>query len=145
EGLNQFAVVDVSAVTPALLASYDVVLLAKTSLNAAQVSALTNWVNGGGNLIAMNPDPQLASLAGLTIAAGTLSEGYILPNSAHAIAGTIASSPLQFHGTASRYTPSGATSLATLYATAGQPTSYAAITLRQVAANGGEVATFAYD
>src|SRR5690606_6466901 len=53
EGLNYFSVVDVSAVTPALLASYDVVLLAKTPVNAAQVSALTSWVQNGGNLIAM--------------------------------------------------------------------------------------------
>ena len=30
----------------------------------------TTWVNGGGNLIAMRPDKQLAGLLGLTDAGG---------------------------------------------------------------------------
>ena len=34
----------------------------------------TDWVNAGGNLIAMRPDKQLAGLLGLTVAAGTLAE-----------------------------------------------------------------------
>ncbi len=64
EGLNEFAVADMSNVSAAVLASYDVVILAKMTLSASQVSTLTDWVNGGGNLIAMGPDPQLASLLG---------------------------------------------------------------------------------
>ena len=46
--------------------SFDVVLLGDIALNATQVSTLTNWVNGGGNLIAMHPDKQLAGCSGLT-------------------------------------------------------------------------------
>ena len=48
------------------LSGYDVVILGEMSLTSAQVTMLTTWVNGGGKLIAMRPDPQLASLLGLT-------------------------------------------------------------------------------
>ena len=66
EGLNAFTTIDVAFLSPALLSSFDVVLLGDTPLNAAQVTTLTGWVNGGGNLIAMRPDKQLAGLLGLT-------------------------------------------------------------------------------
>ena len=38
---------------------------------------LDDWVNGGGNLIAMRPDKQLAALLGLTDAGTTLADGYL--------------------------------------------------------------------
>ena len=34
------------------------------TLTAAQVTMFTTWVNGGGNLIAMRPDPQLDACSG---------------------------------------------------------------------------------
>src|SRR6476660_7921955 len=64
EGLNNFAVADISAMTPTALSAYDVVVLSKMTLSSDQVTTLTNWVNGGGNLIAMGPDLQLANLLG---------------------------------------------------------------------------------
>ena len=48
-----------------LKARYDVVILGDMTLSPAQVSMFTTWVNGGGNLIAMRPDKQLAALMGL--------------------------------------------------------------------------------
>ena len=42
----------------------------------------TNWVNGGGNLIAMHPDQQLAGLLGLVAPASTLSNAYVLMSTA---------------------------------------------------------------
>ena len=44
-------------------------ILGEMSLTAAQVTMLSDWVNAGGNLIAMRPDKQLAGLLGLTDAA----------------------------------------------------------------------------
>ena len=41
-------------------------ILGEAPLTAAQVTMFTNWVTGGGNLIAMRPDKQLAGLLGLT-------------------------------------------------------------------------------
>ena len=74
EGLQAFTTIDVAFVSPALLAQFDVVILGNTALNPAQVTTLTGWVNGGGNLVAMRPDKQLAGLLGLTDAGTTLVE-----------------------------------------------------------------------
>ncbi len=63
EGLNSFNATDLSGVTAAVLADYDVVILGETALGAAQAQMLTDWVTAGGNLIAMRPDPQLSAPA----------------------------------------------------------------------------------
>src|SRR3982074_1179317 len=65
EGLNAFDTADLSTVTAASLSAYDAVILGQVTLTPAQVTVFTNWVNGGGNLIAMRPDKQLAPLLGL--------------------------------------------------------------------------------
>jgi hypothetical protein len=145
EGLNSFAVMDITAVSAATLTSYDVVILGETALTSAQVTMLTNWVTGGGNLIAMRPDKQLASLLGLTDAAATLAEGYLLVNTTAAPGAGIVGETMQYHGTADRYTPSGATVVATLYSNATTTTANPAVTLRSVGGNGGQAAAFTYD
>lgn len=144
EGFS-FAVADVSTVGPAQLAPYDVVLLARTTLSSQQVSALQDWVNGGGRLIAMAPDPQLAGLLGITPAGGTVSEGYLQVVAGGAGAG-VESATMQFHGTATRYALAGAASVAQLFSDATTPTAHAAVTLRTgIGAGGGQAAAFAYD
>ena len=45
---------------------------------------LSDWVNGGGNLIAMRPAPQLATLLGLTASGTTLAEGYLAVDTSRA-------------------------------------------------------------
>ena len=84
EGLNAFTTIDISQVTDAKLAAHDVVILGEVALTTAQVTMFTNWVNNGGNLIAMRPDKKLAPLLGLTDAGTTLSEAYLLVNTAAA-------------------------------------------------------------
>ncbi len=145
EGLNGFAVADIATVSAATLSSYDAVILAEVTLNATQVSTLTTWVNGGGNLIAMNPDPQLASLLGVTTTASTLSNQYLKFDTNNAIASKIIGDTIQFHGAAKLVTLNGATALATLYSNATTATSNPAVTLRSVGANGGQAAMFAFD
>src|SRR5437588_12949653 len=66
EGLNEYTISDISQVTASTLANYDLVILGDMALTSSQVSTLSNWVTSGGNLIAMHPDHQLASLLGLT-------------------------------------------------------------------------------
>ncbi len=80
EGLNTFAIRDVATLTPSLLGSYEVVVLGAVPLTTAQATLLADWVNAGGNLIAMRPDPDLAGLLGLVNTGATLSEGYLLVN-----------------------------------------------------------------
>ena len=60
-----------------MLAQFDVVVLGDTALNAGAGDDADDWVNGGGNLIAMRPDKQLAGLLGLTDAGTTLANAYL--------------------------------------------------------------------
>ena len=143
EGFNAFQVADIGAVTPTMLAGYDVVLLAKMPLTAPQVSMLSNWVTGGGNLIAMAPDVQLAGLLGLTAGGTPLAEGYLLVDTTSAPGNGIVGQTMQFHGSANRWTLSGATSIATLYSSASTATGSPAVSLRNVGS--GKAAAFAYD
>jgi hypothetical protein len=144
EGLNEFAVTD--TLNAPTLAGYQVVVLAhRTSLSAAQVTALTDWVQGGGNLIAMQPDKQLAGLLGLADAGGTLANGYIKVDTSTGPGAGITGETMQFHGTADRYALNGATSIATLYSDASTATSSPAVTLRSVGTHGGQAAAFTYD
>ena len=115
EGLNAFTTIDVAFLSPALLSGFDVVVLGEAPLNAAQVTTLTGWVNGGGNLIAMRPDKQLAGLLGLTVASGTRSNAYLKVDATVPPGAGIVGSTMQYHGTADNYALNGATAVATLY------------------------------
>ena len=128
-----------------MLATYDVVILGQSALSGAQVTTLTNWVQGGGNLIAMRPDPQLAGLLGLTSASGTLANAYLKVDTATGPGAGIVGQTIQFHGSADRYTTSGAQTIATLYSNATTATANPAVTLRSVGSSGGQAAAFTYD
>jgi Domain of unknown function (DUF4082)/Bacterial Ig-like domain/Bacterial Ig domain len=143
EGLNEFAMADIGSVTAATLAAYDVVILAKAALTPTQASMFATWVNGGGNLIAMAPDAQLAPTLGLTATGTTLAEGYLLINTAAAPGAGLVGQTMQYHGTADRYTLSGATSVATLYSNATAATVNPAVTTRSVGS--GSASAFTYD
>ncbi|MFE6867586.1 Ig-like domain-containing protein [Kitasatospora sp. NPDC057692] len=143
EGLNAYRQIDVSAVTSAVLASADVVLLGETPLTAAQASLFSTWTNGGGQLVAMRPDKQLAPLFGLTPTAGTRADAYLKVNTAAAPGAGITGDTMGYHGAADLYALSGATAVATLYADAASATANPAVTLR--AAGAGRAAAFSYD
>jgi hypothetical protein len=145
QGLNQYAVREIGTITPTILADYDVAILGEMTLTAGQVTMLTDWVNGGGNLIAMRPDAQLAGLLGLTPASGTLANAYLLVNTSAAPGQGIVDETIQFHGTADRYTLNGASAVATLYSDATTATANPAVTLRSVGSSGGQAAAFTYD
>jgi len=143
EGFNEFDTADISVVTSTTLSAYDLVVLGDTSLTAAQVTTFTTWVNGGGNLIAMHPDPQLAGLLGLASSGSTLSNAYVLMNTSAGPGVGLVGQTIQFHGPAELFTLNGATSYATLYSNASTPTSNPAVTLKQ--AGSGQAAAFTYD
>jgi hypothetical protein len=145
EGLNEFGTADISTVTAATLSSYDVVILGQMALSSAQVSMFTTWVNNGGHLIVMRPDKQLAGLLGLADAAATVSNAYLLINTATSPGAGLVSQTIQFHGTADLYTLNGAASIATLYRDASTATSNPAVAWRSVGTSGGSVAAFTYD
>ncbi len=145
EGFNEFAAMDITAVNATVLNNYDVVIVGEIPLTPADVTLLTNWTNAGGTLIAFRPDAQLAPLMGITPTGNTLSDQYMLVNTASAPGAGIVNQVMQFHGTADLYTLSGATAVATLYSDAVTPTSYPAVTIRNVGPNGGQAVAFTYD
>ena len=145
EGLNEFATVDASLLSTSFLSFFDVAVVGNVPLSASAVSALTTWVNGGGNLIALRPDKQLAGLLGLTDAGATFANGYMLVNTASGPGSGIVGETIQYHGTADRYALNGATSVATLYSSATTATTNPAVTLRSVGSSGGQAAAFTYD
>jgi hypothetical protein len=145
EGLNEFSLGDTSSITSVTLAQYDAAILGQVALTVAQVNTLSNWVAGGGKLIAMRPDKQLAGLLGLVDAGTTLSEGYLLVNTNAVPGAGIVGQTIQFHGTADGYTLGSAASLATLYSNAQTATALPAVTLRSVGTNGGQAAAFTFD
>ncbi len=145
EGLNAFTTIDVSFLSPALLSGFDVVVLGEAPLSASQVTTLTGWVNGGGNLIAMRPDKQLAGLLGLTAASGTRSNAYLKVDATVPPGAGIVDSTMQYHGTADNYTLNGATAVATLYSNSTTATTNPAVTLRSVGSSGGQAAAFTFD
>jgi hypothetical protein len=143
EGYNEFTLADISDVNSSVLSNFDTVVLGDISLTPAQVTMFTNWVNAGGNLIAMSPDPQLASLLGITSTGATLSDAYVGIDTSQAPGAGIVSQTIQYHSSADRYTLNGARAVATLYSNATTPTTNPAVTIRSVGA--GQAAAFTFD
>ncbi|MDE3095520.1 MAG: fibronectin type III domain-containing protein [Chloroflexota bacterium] len=143
EGFNETQQRDISQVSLSFLQSFDVVLLAEMPLTASQASMFNTYVTGGGNLIAMKPDPQLNTTLGITTAGSTTSEGYIKVDTTKAPGAGIYGGTMQFHGTANNYTLSGATSAATIYSDAVTATSFPALTIAN--SGTGQAAAFAFD
>jgi 6,7-dimethyl-8-ribityllumazine synthase len=142
EGFNAFRVLDLSQVSGAVLDGYDLVILGEGALTASQAQMISDYVTRGGNLIAMRPDRQLASLLGVVDNTTTLTNAYLLIHPTGPGAGVV-NQTIQYHGPANLYSASGATVVATLYSTATTPTSSPAVTLRT--AGSGQAAAFAYD
>jgi hypothetical protein len=145
EGLNEFAVSDISAITATILNNYDVVVLGEMAVTATQATMFTNWVNAGGTLISFKPGATLNSLMGLNAASGTLSNNYLLVNTASGPGTGIVNVTMQFHGDADLHTLNGATSIATLYSDAATATVNPAVTTRNVGSNGGRAIAFTFD
>lgn len=145
EGLNAFVVKDIATVNAGVLAAFDVVILGDIPVSPAQAAIFGDWVNDGGNLIAMSPDDDLSSLLGLVPTGNTLSEGYLLVNTSTPAGSGIVGETIQFHGSADVYTVSTASSIADLYSNANTATMNPAVTIRSIGPNGGQAAAFAYD
>jgi len=143
EGFNEFAMADVSTVTPALLANYDLVIVSKMVVPATQANTLATWVGGGGRLIVMAPDASLAGVLGVTPSGSALSSGYMLVDTSASPGNGIVGQTIQFHSPAALLNIGTAKSLGTLYSSAGTPTAFPAVTLNS--SGSGQAAAFAFD
>ena len=150
EGLNAFKVIDISAVDATVLAGYDVVILGEMPLTPPQVTMLSDWVNGGGNLIAMRPDaaargacsaspPPARRSPTATCAVDTAAA----PGRGHRRRRR-SSSTARPTATRSRR-DAAAVAVATLYSNATTATTNPAVTLRTRGRAGGEAAAFTFD
>ena len=129
-----------------MLANYEVAILGEVNVNPAQVSLLTDWVNAGKTLITMKPDAALYPLLGIESASGTLSDKYLLFDTANGPGVGLVDETIQYHSAADLYTLSTTdtpTILATLYSDATTATTNPAVITRNVGA--GKVVAFAYD
>lgn len=149
EGLNTFTTKDIAAVNAVELNKYTTVILGDLDPSPALVSALTTWVNNGGNLIAMRPRATLSALTGLTANAGVLGDQYLkIQDTSGPGAGIYATRAIQYHGNADQWTAApGTTVVAELFRRTGaaEPTGvgHPAVTQRTVGA--GSVTAFAFD
>ena len=151
EGLNEFDIVQLSALTAGDLTSHAMTILAETALSAPQATLLTTYVNGGGGLVAMKPDAQIKDLFSLGTAAGALNNGYSRINGNAILDGFapgigFPSESLQIHVPTDQYpisNPGLAVAVATLYSNGDTATSYPAVVLARAGA--GKAAAFLYD
>ncbi len=143
EGLNLFATASLSALTPAMLSRYAVVVLAPAPVTATQHSMIGDWVSAGGHVVGIRPDPSLMDLFGLTQTGITLSDAYLRIDTSTSPGAGLSDQTLRFHGTADVDNLAGATAVANLYLNAGTDTTAPAVTVRSVGS--GSAAAFTYD
>lgn len=143
EGIPYFTVKDTSQLSASLLSQYVTTIVAQTSLSQNQVDTLSSWVAGGGNLIAMRPDKKLSGLLGLTDTNTTSLNQYLRVDPTTAAGAGIVSQSMQYKGTADRYAPNGATTVARLYSDATTATTFPAVTTRTIGQ--GTASAFSYD
>lgn len=146
EGWNAYKSLDITNVDASVLSDYDVVILGEMKLTTPQANMLTSWATAGGTLITFRPDSKLTSFLGLNESQGTMSDKYMLVNTATGPGVGIVSQTIQFHGKADLYTAkAGTTVIATLYSSASSPTSNPAVTSVNVGSNGGQAIAFTFD
>lgn len=146
EGIGSFESADISSVTAKLLDRFDLILIGEVPLDDAQATLFSRWVEAGGDLIAMRPDKKLASLLGLQDKGESLTEGYLLIDTASTPGHGITGQTIQYHGSADLYTLNeGTTEIARLYSNLSNATPNPAISIRNVGDAGGQAAAFTYD
>ena len=143
EGVNCFHTADLSALGPDPLSKYDVVILAETSLDAAQADMFSNYVSRGGRLVSMKPADGLESVFGVARTEGVFLEGYIKTDPAYPAGAGINPSSMQIHGESHLYALTEAQAVAWLYADRDTATENPAVTVN--AFGEGQAVAFAFD
>ncbi len=139
------------AIDPNVLRSYDTVFLAEMALSDAEEQLLRDYVQGGGNLIAMRPGAALGDVFGVKVdgtrteellqyftAATTLPASHPFPEGMGVVRDA-----LQYHGEATAYSLSGAQPLAWFCDSAQTPSNKPAVTVHGYGE--GTAVAFAFD
>ena len=142
EGFNTYEQHDIASINASQLQNYSIAVLAEMSLTPSQADMLTQYVENGGNLIAMRPDSQLESLFGVTAVGSSQNNGYIRIQPGTLAGAGLYDERIQIHGKIDRYNQDSAITIAKLY-NGTTDTNRPAVTFRQT--SGGKAAMFAFD
>ncbi len=142
EGLNLFSVVATIDLTPDRLARATLVLMTETP-DEALAAHLSDWVQAGGNLVAIRPEGAWLPLFGLAPDGEAVTERYLQVDAAAPAARGIAGRAMQFHGPASRYLPEEDATILARLSTGAEPLPWPAVSLHR--AGQGQAAAFAFD
>lgn len=115
-----------------VLTPYHTVVLADGApLTTNQVTLVTNWVNGGGNFVAMRPAANLNTLLGIGARSNILPDAYLKIDNTQAPGLGVDGQTLQYHGVADEHPlNAGTRAVATLYSDATTATTFPAVTIR---------------
>ncbi|WP_162783820.1 hypothetical protein [Devosia naphthalenivorans] len=146
EGLTSFTTTEAANLTRDILFSHQVAILAEPVLDNALMPIIEDWLERGGNLIAVRPSGELAALSGLMPASSTLDDAYLRIDTSAPPGQGLVGETIQFHGTADivSTTPDIRT-IATLFSDATSSAIAPALTIRPIGTAGGEIAAFTFD
>jgi hypothetical protein len=146
EGLTSFTTIGLEDLNREILYAHQVAIVTGPVVEPDQVSFIEEWLEQGGNLIAMRPHGELAALAGLQQSLSTIGDGYLRFDTSTPPGQGLVAETIQFHGTAdiAATTPETKT-LASLYTDAVNSAHAPALTIREIGTAGGEIAAFTFD
>lgn len=112
EGIFTYRIADISIIDEEVLSQTDTVILSSMELTNPRIEMLDRFVNTGGGLIAMQPDPRLQHVLGVRSIGPTIKEGYLRTDAQDPASRGIVNEAMQFHGEADVYTLAGARAIA---------------------------------
>ena len=129
EGFNEFQIKSVfdEEIKASFLLKYDLVILAQREIGTAKSELLKDFVQRGGNLIAIRPDSYLSEIFGISPMSGVVAEGYIGIDTSVIEGSGLSSETIQFHGEADSYNISGGREIASLYTDHNTKSGYPAV------------------
>ncbi|MEJ1241939.1 hypothetical protein WBG78_27585 [Chryseolinea sp. T2] len=115
EGFNHYSKDSIGspALTSDTLNTFDIVVMTMTDVTDHQVKLLTNYVEGGGSLIAFRPDKKLYALFGIKDSQDTTHFHYVKINDDNGLGRGLIHEKLIFHGEFDSYDVDGGSSIAT--------------------------------
>ncbi|MBX3597494.1 MAG: hypothetical protein KF874_07985 [Rhizobiaceae bacterium] len=144
EGINTFSVIEKSRFSQAKIDDFQTIIL-PGNLDKAEVDRLDDWVEQGGNLVAIQPQGAMAKLAGVVAEAPRPADGYLVIDTNRAPGAGLTAEPIQFHGSASDFIPLDGTRVLASLTENGAVQKQPALTIRAIGSKGGQVAAFAFN
>ncbi|MCO5064547.1 MAG: hypothetical protein M9924_09005 [Rhizobiaceae bacterium] len=144
EGFTDFTIASAAEVRELELAGYEIAIVAG-NIDDALTNRLEDWVEDGGNLVAIQPSGALAQLAGVATENLVQTSGYLSFDTGQAPGAGLVKEPIQFHGQAARLTAQPGTSVIASLRFDGNDEFTPAATVRSIGSLGGEVSALAFD